>query len=213
MRRSAKRPVRAAGPPGPLFTPLRHRRALHSRSRIPSYDPQPAGSKDKNKSRLAMRYLLTFHSDAVGQWRCLDTARLPAFRSGLPDDLPRALDDSPDLTLEWMLGRRRFGAFTAAADTDDAGCDRIGVYVLDPQTGIIGDGTDYYGAWLDMFMQQNRPIGWIAAHRPAEGVADLAARAARPFDARNGTCQGTLDRLRDHQSRETAAPERLAEHI
>lgn len=156
-----------------------------------------------------MRYLLTFHSDAVGQWRCLDTARLPAFRSGRPDDLPRALNDSPALTLDWLLGRRRFGAFTAQAGAGQHGGERIGVHVLDPQAGIIGEGHDYYGAWLDMFRQQNRPIGWIAAQRIPGALADLAARAARPFEARNAACQDSLDRLRGHQPREAPAPKPL----
>lgn len=154
-----------------------------------------------------MRYLLTFHSETAGQWRCLDSARLAAFGSGPPRDLPQALNRSPRQTIGWMLGARHFGPFTPLAVPGQD--ETIHVYALDPDSPVIGEGNDYYGAWLEMFMRQNQPLGWIAAQKPA-GFAHLAARAAQPLAADDRACQQTMDLMRSRQ-RQPARTRRQAE--
>ncbi|SFY45887.1 hypothetical protein SAMN04244548_05399 [Paracoccus pantotrophus] len=52
-----------------------------------------------------MRFLLTFHCEATGQWRCVDAALLPHFRSGSAEDLFAALRGEQDLVMRWLLGR------------------------------------------------------------------------------------------------------------
>ncbi|RNF35264.1 hypothetical protein [Paracoccus methylarcula] len=155
-----------------------------------------------------MRFLLTFHSGAAGQWRCLDTALLPAFRSGRAEDLPSALHAAPDLVMRWLLGRYEIAnvMVPAAGNRSRApGPDGpIAVYALDPGRSVIGLEQEYHGAWLEMFLQQNRPLGFIAARKAQavsamEALASLEERAARPLNAADPACRETTGRMADQQ--------------
>ncbi len=134
-----------------------------------------------------MRFLLTFHSGAAGQWRCLDTAHLPAFRSGRAKDLPAALRAAPDLVMRWLLGRYEIADIllpvTESPEWAPEQDDLIAVYALDSGRSVIGLEQEYHGAWLEIFLQENRPLGYIAARKlqvvpTAEEMASLEERAA-----------------------------------
>lgn len=116
-----------------------------------------------------MRFLLTFHSEAADQWRCLDTAHLPAFRSGRAEDLPAALRATPDLVMRWLIGRYEIADILLpvmeSAERAPEQDDLAAVYVLEPERPIIGLEQEYHGAWLEIFLQENRPLGYIAARK------------------------------------------------
>ncbi len=150
-----------------------------------------------------MRYLLVFHAEATAEWRCLDTARLGSFISSSSKDIPNALRAAPEITLSWMLGRRRFGALRSSMDSRAEGAEWVRVYDLSVDSLIIGEDHGYQGAWLDMLMQEKQPIGWIPAfHLPAAcpalkpGIFVLKARAADPLRSENGVCQKTMEKVR-----------------
>lgn len=110
-----------------------------------------------------MRYLLTFHSDATGQWRILDTAALATFTSGRAEDIPAALRREPEIAMRWLLGCYEF------PDPAEAGAGAlplVAVYPLDPSMPRIGLDNEYRGPWLEMFRHDRRPTGWIALRRP-----------------------------------------------
>ncbi|WP_449045698.1 hypothetical protein [Paracoccus versutus] len=168
---------------------------------------------------LTMRFLLTFHCEATGQWRCLDTALLPAFRSGRAEDLPAALRAEPELVMRWLLGRYEIAdalvPATTAAQTGQG--DAIAVYPLGADRAVIGFENAYNGAWLEIFLLENRPIGFVAARKrqvlPAGGaMASLKIRAARPLHASDQACRLTVSRIIEHrqiwaeQRREGADP-------
>lgn len=165
-----------------------------------------------------MRYLLIFHSDFAGQWRCLDSARLGRFTSGQAADLPGALNEARGLALGWMLGRRVFGPLCRAADAAAEGVEWIRVHALDTGQAVIGLGNEYHGAWLEMFMQQSEPLGWIAAQRPAAArsagaLAALEARAGDPLRATDEACRQTMEQMRTQQdaAREQRRPKVAAQ--
>ncbi|ABL71023.1 hypothetical protein [Paracoccus denitrificans] len=153
-----------------------------------------------------MRFLLTFHSAATGQWRCLDTALLAAFRSGRAEDLPAALRDEPELAMRWLLGRYEIAealtpAAEGAAPAPRQG-DLIAVYALGAERSVIGFENTYNGAWLEMFVLENRPLGHIAARKvmaPARAMASLEDRVARPLHAADEACRLTVSRIIEHQ--------------
>lgn len=151
-----------------------------------------------------MRFLLTFHCEATGQWRCLDTALLPAF-SGRAEDLPAALRASPDLVMRWMLGRHEFAdaLIPAAPDPKAPGQGGlIAVYALGPGRSVIGFENEYNGPWLEMFRLENRPLGHLVAHKvsaEAAAMAALADRAAHPLHATDEACRRTVGRIAEHQ--------------
>lgn len=150
-----------------------------------------------------MRYLLIFHSNDTGQWRCLDTATLGACHPLHLDDLAEALNAAAGRTVPWMLGRREFGHFQSDPRTDPDSIEQIQVHMLDPDRAVMSQGQDYQGAWLEMFMAQNIPLGWIAARRTAshrvDAVAGLQARVADPLQARDEACQQTMEQMRVRQ--------------
>lgn len=150
---------------------------------------------------LTMRYLLAYYSGTTSQWRCLDTDLLPQ-QINRAEDVPALLENAPMIALSWMLERRAFGSYQAAgAGKSDA---RVMVYELEPTvTSPLGNGNDYVGPWLEMFMQTNAPIGTIAlgAGKPiAEEAAISALRqlASTPLQATDEACQQTMDRMRDY---------------
>lgn len=114
-----------------------------------------------------MRYLLTFWSTDTGQWRCLDTARLHPRIIGRAADLAGALNAVPDVTMGWMMGHRLFGDFRQTAGSDADGTEWVRVHALGPDGSALGRNDTYYGVWLEMFMLENKPAGWVPAHRPA----------------------------------------------
>lgn len=164
---------------------------------------RPAGSENRTKGMLTMRFLLTFHCEATGQWRCLDTALLAAFRSGRAEDLPAALRDEPDLVMRWLLGRYEIAKALIPATTGPAGQDGlIAVYALDPDRSVIGFENAYNGAWLEMFLLENRPIGHIGMCKvsaPSVAMVKLEERAARPLWTSDAACHQTVSRIIEHQ--------------
>lgn len=150
---------------------------------------------------LTMRYLLAYYSETTSQWRCLDTNLLPQ-RIDRAEDLPAALENAPMIALSWMLERRAFGGYqAAAAGESDA---RVMVYELDPTAASpLGNGTDYVGLWLEMFMQTHGPVGSIALGAGKSTAQETAIGALRqlastPLQATDEACQQTMDRMRDY---------------
>lgn len=149
---------------------------------------------------LTMRYLLAFYSATTSQWRCLDTALLPVPVSD-PEDIPRVLHAFPAITLQWMLERQELGPFEPTSGepiTDD-----VLVYRLEAGGSTIGDGTDYLGAWLEMFMQSHQPIGTIrllatSQRAQFESFDALRGLVAAPLQARDEACQQTMDLMKDY---------------
>ncbi|MDQ7261390.1 hypothetical protein NM680_06200 [Paracoccus sp. PS-1] len=122
-----------------------------------------------------MRFLLTFHCVATGQWRCLDTALLPDLRSGRAEDLPAALRGEPDLVIIYALGANR---------------------------SVIGFENAYNGAWLEMFLLENQPLGHIAIRKVfslSGAMAKLEERAARPLHPSDAACRLTVSRIIEHR--------------
>lgn len=148
---------------------------------------------------LTMRYLLAFYSGTTSQWRCLDTDLLPQ-KIERPEDIPMVLEGAPQIALSWMLERRSFGTFQGVGDGDAT----VLVYALDlAGRSPFGNGTDYIGPWLEMFMQAHEPIGSItlAAEKPVRenvGFNALQELATAPLQASDEACQQTMDRMRDH---------------
>jgi len=150
---------------------------------------------------LTMRYLLAYYSGTTSQWRCLDTNRLPQ-QIDRAEDLPAALENAPMIALSWMLERRAFGSYQPAGFRESDA--HVMVYELDPTAASpLGNGTDYVGLWLEMFMQTRGPVGSIAfiAEKPmaeAAAIGELRQLATAPLQASDAACQQTMDRLRDH---------------
>lgn len=148
-----------------------------------------------------MRYLLAFYSGTTSQWRCLDTDLLPQ-KIERPEDIPMVLEGAPGIALSWMLERPSFGTFqsTVAGDGDAT----VLVYELDlAGSSPLGNGSDYIGPWLEMFMQTHEPIGSItlAAEKSLTenlGFNALEHLATAPLQASDEACQQTMDRMRDH---------------
>ena len=148
---------------------------------------------------LTMRFLLTFHSVATGQWRCLDTALLPGFRSGRARDLPAALRGDGDLVMRWMMGRYLIGDVLLPASAGAPG-GPISVYALDPAHSVIGFENEYVGPWLEVFQMEHAPLGHIGARKmPSPAMASLTARAARPLDPASEACRMTVSRVTAHR--------------
>lgn len=157
---------------------------------------------------LTMRFLLIFHSELSDQWRCFDAAHLPAFRSGRVEDLPAALRAAPAQVMRWMLGRYEIsGDLIPVPERSNHGVGRdgvISVYALDPKQAVIGLENEYLGAWLEMFLHENRPLGYIAARKArvlptADVMTPLEERAARPLHSDDAACRQTVDRITEHQ--------------
>ena len=151
---------------------------------------------------LTMRYLLAFYSETTSQWRCLDTALLPMPVPG-PEDIPRVLHELPTIGLQWMLERRELGLFEPTSG--GAVPDTVLVYELEASGSPIGDGTDYLGAWLEMFMQSHQPIGTIRLLATSQGAqiesfGALRDLASAPLQARDEACQQTMDLMRDYSA-------------
>ena len=149
-----------------------------------------------------MRYLLIFYAEHIGQWRFLDTAQLG--RAGLhcPEDLPEMLNHAPEVTLGWMLGPRDFGGFQRQAGTE--GAEWVRVHALAADRTVLAQDRDYQGAWLEMFMQENTPIGWIPARRSARAAGGAAqdllrSRAEDPLRAEAEACRQTMGQMRARQ--------------
>ncbi|NPD14414.1 hypothetical protein HOY34_04275 [Xinfangfangia sp. D13-10-4-6] len=141
-----------------------------------------------------MRFLLVFHSDKAAQWRFLDSAALPM---AVPDRaaLPGILNACPAQTLAWLLGRY---AFAAAQDPEAA---QILVYALEADAPYIAAGDDYLGPWLEMFMAEHQPCGYIALRQARDAVAapalaEIWALAAEPLRSDQPGCQQTLGLIR-----------------
>ncbi|MDP0926560.1 hypothetical protein Q0601_05220 [Paracoccus onubensis] len=158
---------------------------------------------------LTMRFLLTFYSEAAGQLRCLDSAHLPAFRSGRVEDIPAALQQEPDLVMRWMLGRYEIADVLIPEPRGPEGAakqgDLIAVYALDPECAVIGLGNDYHGAWLEMFLHGNQPLGSIATRKarisPTTGaIASLEDRVTHPLNTRDEACRRTADKITGYRS-------------
>ncbi|KFI24553.1 hypothetical protein CG51_17840 [Haematobacter missouriensis] len=150
---------------------------------------------------LTMRYLLAYYSGTTSQWRCLDTNLLPQ-QIDRAEDLPAALENAPMIALSWMLERRAFGSYQASgAGKSDA---RVIVYELEPSAASpLGNGNDYVGPWLEMFMQANEPIGTIVltAGKPIPEEAAIGALrqlASTPLQASDEACQQTIGRMREY---------------
>ena len=157
--------------------------------------------QQEHMGMLTMRYLLAYYSGTTSQWRCLDTNLLPQ-QIDRAEDLPAALENAPMIALSWMLERRAFGSYQASgADKSDA---RVMVYELEPSAASpLGNGNDYVGPWLEMFMQTNEPIGTIAlaARKPIPeepAISALRQLASTPLQATDEACQQTMDRMRDY---------------
>ncbi|NPD17160.1 hypothetical protein HOY34_18375 [Xinfangfangia sp. D13-10-4-6] len=148
-----------------------------------------------------MRYLLAYYSGTTSQWRCLDTDLLPQ-QIDRAEDLPAALENAPMIALSWMLERRAFGSYQAAGAGKNDAC--VMVYELEPSAASpLGNGNDYVGPWLEMFMQANEPIGTIAlaARKPIPEeptISALRQLASTPLQATDEACQQTMDRIRDY---------------
>jgi len=103
-----------------------------------------------------------------------------------------------------MLERRPFGSYQATVDGKSDEC--VMVYELEPTAASpLGNGTDYVGPWLEMFMQTNEPIGTIAlgAGKPIPKEAAISALrqlASTPLQASDEACQQTIGRMRDYAS-------------
>lgn len=152
---------------------------------------------------LTMRYLLAYYSGTTSQWRCLDTNLLPQ-QIDRAEDLAAALESVPMIALSWMLERRALGSYQAAGAGKSDAC--VMVYELEPSAASpLGNGTDYVGPWLEMFMQANEPIGTIAlaARKPIPeepAISALRQLASTPLQATDEACQQTMDRMRDYAS-------------
>ena len=152
---------------------------------------------------LTMRYLLAYYSGTTSQWRCLDTNLLPQ-QIDRAEDLAAALENAPMIALSWMLERRPFGSYQATVDGKSDEC--VMVYELEPTAASpLGNGTDYVGPWLEMFMQANEPIGTIAlaARKPIPeepAISALRQLASTPLQASDEACQQTIGRMRDYAS-------------
>ena len=164
------------------------------------------GSDNRTKGMLTMRFLLTFHSGASGQWRCLDTALLPAFRSGRAEDLPAALRGEPDLVMRWMLGRYEIAdaLIPAIGSSRSAKGQRrlIAIYSLGSDQPVLGVKNEYHGVWLEMFLHENQPVGHIVASQVsarAGTMATLEERAARPLWTSDEACRQTVGRIIEHR--------------
>ncbi|AJE45665.1 hypothetical protein [Celeribacter indicus] len=149
---------------------------------------------------LTMRYLLAFYSETTSQWRCLDTALLPVPVPG-PEDIPGVLHAFPAITLQWMLERRELGPFESTGG--ETITDAVLVYRLEADGSPIGAGTDYLGAWLEMFMQSHQPMGTIrllatSQRAQIESFDALRGLVAAPLQARDEACQQTMDLMRDY---------------
>lgn len=148
-----------------------------------------------------MRYLLAYYSGTTSQWRCLDTNLLPQ-QIDRAEELPAALESVPMIALSWMLERRGYGSYQVTGSGESDTC--VMVYELDPTAASpLGNGTDYVGLWLEMFMQTHGPVGSIAllAEKPmaeAAAIGELRQLATAPLQASDEACQQTMDRLRDH---------------
>ena len=95
--------------------------------------------------------------------------------------------------------------------------DEVEHGVREANRAVIGFENAYNGAWLEIFLLENRPIGFVAAHKrqvlPAGGaMASLKIRAARPLHASDQACRLTVSRIIEHrqiwaeQRREGADP-------
>lgn len=100
-----------------------------------------------------------------------------------------ALRAAPDLVMRWLLGRYEIADVLLpvtefpewAPEQDEDGL--IAAYPLDPGQSIIGLEQEYHGAWLEIFLQENRLLGFIAARKlqvvpTVEVMASLEERAA-----------------------------------
>ena len=152
-----------------------------------------------------MRFLLTFHCEATGQWRCLDTALLPNFRSARAEDLPAALRDEPDLVMRWLLGRYEIAnTLTPGAKSPHPSGQRdlVTIYALGADRSVIGFENAYNGAWLEMFLLENQPLGHIAIRKvfsSSGAMAKLEERAARPLHPSDAACRLTVSRIIEHR--------------
>src|SRR5699024_4309308 len=109
--------------------------------------------QQEHMGMLTMRYLLAYYSGTTSQWRSLDTDLLPQ-QINRAEELPAALENAPMIALSWMLERRPFGSYQATVDGKSDEC--VMVYELEPTAASpLGNGTDYVGPWLEMFMQTN----------------------------------------------------------
>lgn len=78
------------------------------------------------------------------------------------------------------------------------------IYALDlAGSSPLGDGSDYIGPWLEMFMQTHEPIGSITltSEKSVTKKASFSALqelATAPLQASDEACQQTMDRMRDH---------------
>lgn len=172
-----------------------------------SHFRNPPAATTEQTSMLTMRFLLTFHSEVADQLRCLDTAHLPTLRSGRAEDIPAALRQAPVLVMRWMLGRYDIvnDLIPATRDVTQGQEESIMVYTLDPDHPVIGLGNDYHGAWLEMFLHGNQPLGSIAAHKaqfpPMTGVmASLEERVTHPLTTSDDACRQTVDKITGYQS-------------
>ncbi len=151
-----------------------------------------------------MRFLLTFHSDATGEWRCLDTARLRA-SSGRVCDLPDALRQDAEIVLRWLVGRFEIADLLLAPGdgvivAGQAG--RIAVYPLAGDMPVIGMENEYRVAWLEIFRLEYRPLAELAVCKPQSvpgPLVALANRAIRPLDPVDDACRATVGKLTDYQ--------------
>ncbi len=150
-----------------------------------------------------MRFLLTFHCVATGQWRCLDTALLPDLRLGRAEDLPAALRGEPDLVMRWLLGRYEIADMLIPETVDPMGQGGlVTIYALGANRSVIGFENAYNGAWLEMFLLENQPLGHIAIRKvfsSSGAMAKLEERAARPLHPSDAACRLTVSRIIEHR--------------
>lgn len=157
--------------------------------------------QQEHMGMLTMRYLLAYYSGTTSQWRSLDTDLLPQ-QINRAEELPAALENAPMIALSWMLERRPFGSYQATVDGKSDEC--VMVYELEPTAASpLGNGTDYVGPWLEMFMQTNEPIGTIAlgAGKPISKEAAIGALrqlASTPLQASDEACQQTIGCMREY---------------